>query len=163
MKTHNLLALAAMLGGLALPGCSKEEPPAPADAEGKAGEVVLAGAVLTLPAVKGNPGAAYFTVVNRTARPLSLTGVEVAGAERTEMHNGAGSDMAEVERIAVPSAGYVAFVPTGYHAMVFGVPAGLKVGREAQITLKFEDGRKLSAPAEIRGPGMADMDHGAGH
>lgn len=163
MKTHNLLVLAAMLGSLGLTACKRTDAPAPAKAEGTAGEVALSGAVLTLPAVKGNPGAGYFTVVNRTAQPASLTGVEVAGAERTEMHDGSGANMAQVERLIIPAGASLSFSPVGYHAMVFGIPAKLKVGGEAQITVRFEDGRRISASAQVRGPGMADMDHGAAH
>jgi len=163
MKTHSLLVLAAMLGCLAVTGCQQRESPTVAKSEEAAADVELGEARLTLPAVKGNPGAAYFTVVNRTAQPLSLIGVEVAGAERTEMHDGGGANMTQVDRVTVPAGGNVAFIPTGYHAMVFGVPASLKVDGHAQITLKFEDGRRVSASAQVRAPGMAETDHGATH
>ena len=102
-------------------------------------------------------------MVNRTAQPVSLTGIEVAGAEHAEMHQGAGASMAEVERLTVPAGGFLAFAPAGYHAMVFGIPAGLKVGGEASITLTFEGGRRVSAPAKVQAPGTAGMEHGAMH
>jgi hypothetical protein len=62
-----------------------EKGPAPVSLSATDGVLVNSGR-LVLPAVKGNPAAAYFTVSNQSGAVATLTGVEVAHAGKAEMH-----------------------------------------------------------------------------
>ncbi|HMO69937.1 MAG TPA: copper chaperone PCu(A)C, partial [Novosphingobium sp.] len=87
--------IAASLLALSLAACQQqqaEEPVATAP-EAKPG-LSAADGVLMLPAVKGNPGAAYFTLANGNDTAASLVAVAIDGAGRTEMHETVDGKMA---------------------------------------------------------------------
>lgn len=118
----------------------------------------LAGGKLVLPAVSGNPGAAYFTLANGSAKPATIAAVDVAGAGMAMLHqtrqvNGH-SEMGELADPSVPSGGTLAFAPGGNHVMVMDLPASLKPGGTVEMTITFADGDKLSAPLVIAAPGQ---------
>jgi periplasmic copper chaperone A len=153
MKTKRMMGLAGLCVGLWLGGCQSEEAP-----------FQLSKAQITLPAVKGNPGAAYFTLSNNTDAAVTLTGVTVAGAERAEMHETTGGAMEPLASVAVPAKTQLTFAPGGRHAMVFGMPAQLAPGGKVSLTVQLADGSKVATDAEVLGPGMAGMSHdGATH
>jgi copper(I)-binding protein len=162
MKTNRITVIAAVSAALAATSCRQAAEHRAASEETAVGELTVSDARLTLPAVRGNPGAAYFTVFNGSAKAALLTGAAVAGTERAELHQSAGG-MARIERATVPAKGSLAFAPGGLHAMVFGIPANLAPGGRAKLTLTFADGRSVDAEAAVVGPGMAGMDHGAMH
>ncbi len=153
MKTKRMMGLAGLCAALWLGGCQGQEAP-----------LLLSEVQVTLPAVKGNPGAAYFTLSNNTDRAVALTGVTVAGAERAEMHETKGRAMEPLASVEVPAKTKLTFAPGGRHAMVFGMPAQLAPGGKVNVSLQLADGRKVSTDAEVLGPGMAGMNHdGAAH
>lgn len=168
MRLFRLLPLLA--ASLAITACDKaEEASAPkaetaAAPEAEAG-LSASGGVLVLPAVKGRPGAAYFTLNNRSGMDVVLAAAAVEGAGKTEMHQTEGGKMMPVERLEVGPGATVAFARGGLHLMVFDLPDSVKPGDSVDLTLTFADGDKLSTSlkAEAAGSATAGMDHGAAH
>ncbi|WP_225421592.1 copper chaperone PCu(A)C [Sphingomonas parva] len=118
--------------------------------------------VITLPAMPGAPGAAYFRLETNTV-PERLTGITSPAAERVELHetrmNGAMAGMAPLDRPAFDADRSLAFVPGGRHAMLFGVKSGLKPGDRVAISFAFEQAQPLTVEAEVRGPGQGHAGH----
>jgi copper(I)-binding protein len=151
---------------LAVAGCHQRSTPdeaaqgasVAAAPEAKPGISVSDG-VLVLPAVKGNPGAAYFVVKNAGASPTTLAAVHVEGAGKAEMHETSGGAMRPLEDVAVPAGGGVTFAQGGKHVMLFDLDPKLAAGSTTEMTLVFAGGDKASAPLRIEamGGGMADM------
>lgn len=159
-----LLASAALLATLV--GCSNE-PDSPTESnqatlsgpDAKPGLAASDGK-LVLPVIAGRPAAAYFTVRNDGAEPVTLAGVSVLGAEKAEMHQTNGGSMAAVESLPIDPGASVVFAPGGLHVMVFGLPETLKTGGNAEVTLTFSDGDKLSMPLRVESMGVDAGDHG---
>lgn len=120
----------------------------------------LSGGRLVLPAVKGNPGAAYFTYANRGSAGVAIVTISVAGSDKAEMHTTADGKMAALRTLAIPAGETVKFAPGGNHAMVFGLAPNVIVGGDAELTIAFADGTKLSAPLKVEAAGgEMDMAH----
>ena len=148
---------------LALGACSQQaEPAATPEARIKAG-IVLSDGRLVLPAVKGNPAAAYFTVSNQSAVAAYLVKIEVAHAASAEMHEMAGSAMRAVPVLELTSGQHALFAPGGRHVMGFGLPATIKPGDKLDMTLHFRSGHVAVAQLTAESAGgmdaMAGMDH----
>ncbi len=149
-----------LLAALALTGCQeKASAPAEANPDAKPG-LALTGGQLTLPAVKGNPGAAYFTLSNGGGAAVTLAAVSIADAQKAEMHETSGGSMAPLVNLTLKGGETVKFAPGGKHVMVFGLDSSLTAGTKAEMTLTFADGDKLSAPLEVMAAGQMPMDHG---
>ncbi|MBW8754287.1 MAG: copper chaperone PCu(A)C [Sphingomonadales bacterium] len=168
-QPRHVLILAAM----ALAACQQHKAPeAQASAEAvpdaKPGITVSSG-VLMLPAVKGNPGAAYFAVTNRGAQPTSLAAIHIDGAGKVEMHETKGGAMAQLNGVPIEPGQTVKFERGGKHAMVFDLGDKLLAGGPTEMTLTFSGGDKVSAPLKVRSMSDAmggdlagmNMDHGS--
>jgi periplasmic copper chaperone A len=151
MKPSYLAPFAA----LALTACN-QGPASTAQESPVAGQLSVTGGKLVLPAVAGNPGAAYFTVTNGTAQPASLTAASVDGAGKAEMHETSGGSMAPLAALTVGPGGAAAFEPGGKHVMVFGVPKSLQAGNTAKLTLTFAGGKTASGPLQVTAAGGGD-------
>jgi copper(I)-binding protein len=158
-RFSRLLALSLLT---ALAGCSGKSPEVAQTSEGAAAPetkpgLALSGGKLVLPAVSGNPGAAYFTLTNGSPRPVTIAAVDVAGAGMAMMHEtrdvGGHSEMTMLESPTLAPGAALAFARGGKHVMVMDLPGGLKPGGTIELTLTFADGDKLSAPLAIVGPG----------
>jgi len=105
-----------------------------------------------LPAVAGQPAAAYFTIQGgRSAK--TLVRMESALATRTEMHRNmpgmAGmTSMAPLDHVDLPAGGTVQFKPGGNHAMLFGLDPQVKPGTAVPIRFGFSDGTTAEAEAK---------------
>jgi periplasmic copper chaperone A len=108
---------------------------------------------LILPAVAGNPGAAYFTVVNDGRTTTTISAIAIAGTTSTEIHQTQGGSMGKVDRIETDPGTRIAFAPGGLHVMVFGVPSSLKPAQTIGMTISFADGAKLTVPLTAKAPG----------
>lgn len=169
MMRKALTVLAPLALGLALSACQQEakapEAPASATPDAKPG-VAVADARLVLPAVKGNPGVAYFTLANSDTKAVALAAVAVDGAGKAEMHQTVGGKMGPVDRVDIDPNASVSFAPGGLHVMLFDLDPKLTAGSTAELTLIFADGDKLSTQVPIQAAGeaaMGGMDHGSGH
>ena len=161
---HIALPLVAALTTITLLGCKAAEQPAVAASSAPEGKsaVTITAARLVLPAVPGNPGAAYFALNNESKDTAAIASVSVTGAGKTEIHT---ADMKLVDRAEAEPRTTLTFEPGKLHVMVYDVNADLKAGSETQLTVTFTDGTKASVPAKIEGAGeaamggMSGMDH----
>jgi len=105
-----------------------------------------------LPAVAGQPAAAYFTIQGgRSAK--TLVRMESALATKAEMHRNmpgmAGmTSMAPLDHVDLPAGGTVQFKPGGNHAMLFGLDPEVKPGTAVPIRFGFSDGTTAEAEAK---------------
>lgn len=105
-----------------------------------------------LPAVAGQPAAAYFTIEGgRSAK--TLVRLESALAAKTEMHASMKSmdgmaTMAPLGHIDVPAGGTVQFKPGANHAMLIGLDQQVKPGTSVPIRFGFSDGSTAEAEAK---------------
>lgn len=148
---------------LLLAGCS---PQAPSDPDAKPG-LSVGEARLVLPAVTGNPGAAYFSVTNGSDKETSLANVSIEGAGKAELHETKEGSMTPLNWVQLAAGQTVTFAPGGKHVMAFDLDSKLKAGDVTEMTLVFSDGDKLSTPLQIEAAGAGaahgDSAHGSGH
>ncbi len=157
MRPSCHVALAVML---ALAACqqqpTKQDVPAAAP-EAKPG-MALSGGRLVLPAVKGNPGAAYFKLENTGSGAVSLAAVAIEGAGKAEVHQTITGSMMPVNTLDIDPGSTVELKPGDLHVMAFELDPKLAPGGKTEVTLTFADGDKLSAPLAIESAGRAAMD-----
>jgi periplasmic copper chaperone A len=162
--------LAAITLALALGACQQakqadEKAGAAAAASSAAPEakpgIALAGGRLVLPAVAGNPGAAYFQIDNSAGATVAIAAISINGAEKTEVHQTDGDKMIQVDAVEIAPSTSMKFEPGGLHVMVFNLGPVLKAGGTTEMTVTFADGDKVSAPLKIEaaGAGMEGMAH----
>lgn len=148
-KTVPILALV-----LALAGCD----------EGTAKpEATVENPIITLPAVPGRPGAAYFTLRTNND-PTRLAGITSPRIGRIELHEtatiGGISRMIPLRDATFDPERPLTFAPGSGHAMLFDLDPGLKVGDRVKLDFTFEPAAAVTVEAEVRAPG--DVAHG-GH
>ncbi len=122
-----VLGLALAMAGLA--GCHHAFAPVPES------NVAAHDGRLVLPAVPGNPGAAYFDIANPTATPITITSVAISSSASASMHQTAGGTMLPLASVVVPAKETITFAPGGRHVMVFGLSPSLKPGDRADIAI----------------------------
>jgi copper(I)-binding protein len=116
--------------------------------------VTVQDAVVTLPAVPGRPGAAYFTLESNA--PAALVSVASPRAARIELHE---AGMRPAARFALRPGEALRFEPGGRHAMLFGLDPALRPGDRLALTFTFDGAPSVSAQAEVRGPGDVHAGH----
>ena len=162
-----LIHLIAVMAAPSLSACQQQETtPTPATTQPAAAATIsAANGRLVLPAVKGNPGAAYFTIDNRTGTAVAVTSVAIDRAAKAEIHQTQGGTMTPVERLEAAPGKSVEFTPGGMHIMVFDLDPNLLAGGTAKLTVTFADGEKLAVPLTVEpaGGAMAGMEHGDMH
>lgn len=111
-----------------------------------------------LPAVKGQPAAAYFTL-HGSGRDMTLISINTEYAIRSEMHEsmraGGMSSMKPIDHLALPAGGTIEFKPGGKHVMLYDVNPDIGPGRTMALTFTFGDGTRLSYPALVIAAGDA--------
>jgi periplasmic copper chaperone A len=156
MRYACLIALPVML---TLAACQQQptKQDAPAAAPDAKPGIALSAGRLVLPAVKGNPGAAYFTLENTSSGAVSLATVAIEGAGKAEIHQTMTGTMASVDRIDVDAGSTIDFKPGELHVMAFELDPKLAPGAKTEVTLTFADGDKVSAALTIESAGSAAM------
>ncbi len=157
----------AVIAALALSACQqpKETPvaektqPAP---EAKPGIAVAQGRLI-LPAVTGNPGAAYLQIDNRAGANVVVSAISIDGAEKAEMHQTIGDAMTAVERVEIAPGTSITFEPGQLHVMAFNLASRLKAGGTTEATITFADGDKVTTPLKIEAMGAGTAEHGESH
>lgn len=164
MKLARLPYALAPIAALALVACQQEaKTPVEQNPEAKPGLSASEG-VLVLPAVKGNPAAAYLTLANNSDSAAAVAGVSIDVADSAEMHEVRDGKMASVDQIDVGPGATVRFERGGLHIMAFGIKPDVAAGNSAEITLTFSDGDKLSLPLKVEAAGMTSAhESGADH
>lgn len=143
--------MAAALGAAtcALAACS-EAPTAPDEGAKASAGVTVSNARLMLPAVKGNPGAAYFDISNGSQKNMVIRAVSVAGAQNAMMHT---ADMQEEAQVVLGPGETVKFEPGGQHVMAMGLADTVTAGSKADVTVTFVGGDTVTVPADVRAAG----------
>ena len=117
-----------------------------------------------LPAVKGQPGAAYFRLEGNV-EGTRLTGISSPLVRRIELHESVEKNgvtrMVKRKDVEFPSRGALVFEPGGRHAMLFGVSNAVKAGAPVPLTFSFNTAPPATVDAEVREPGgESDDGHG---
>lgn len=138
--------LAGLLTVLVLGACSPQSDGVKVD-----------GAWIRLPAVAGQPGAAYFTL-HGGREAETLVSVSTRAADRAEMHESTqGADgvakMTQIASLDLPVGSQVKFAPGGKHVMLFGMVANVHSGEKVPLTLRFASGHTATAVADVAVPG----------
>ena len=165
-----LFALPVALAMLALGGCKqdagKTDTKASAATSEPASDLSISDARLVLPAVKGNPGAAYFSVQNASTGTKAIAGIAIDGVGKTETHQTIANEMTSVDRVEIAPGTHITFEPGKLHVMAFDLAGTLKAGGTTRLTVTFATGETASADMAIQSAGesaMGGMDHGSGH
>lgn len=99
----------------------------------------------------------FVVVENAGATPRAIVSASTDAAEKVELHemknDGGMMRMAPVKQIDVPAKGKVELKPGSFHVMLFGIKGKPAAGDTMQLTLTFDDGTKITTPAQFRGPG----------
>lgn len=142
------------------PATEKSAASAAAAPEAKPG-IELSEGRLVLPAVAGNPGAAYFQINNSAGASTVIAGISIDGSAKTEVHQTIGDTMTKVDQVEIAPSTSIKFEPGALHVMVFELASTLKPGAKTELTVTFADGDKVSAPLKIEaaGGGMGGMEH----
>jgi len=159
MKTVIFAPFALAIASLGLAACDSEQKPA-ANARPSAPEgISITDGRLVLPAVKGNPGAVYFTVHNDSDSQVMIRAAAVTGAKSAVIHQMGTWDrqpsMDELMQIGVPARGELVFKPGDLHVMAMDLDDTLAAGGNTEVTLTFAGGDKASFPAEVLAAGDA--------
>ncbi len=97
-------------------------------------------------------GAAFFNVEN-VGPEDRIIGATSDISDRTELHThimeGNVMKMRQVDGVAVPAHGAVAFKPGSYHVMFLGLHDPLKAGEHIKFTLEFEKAGNIPVEAEV--------------
>jgi copper(I)-binding protein len=113
-------------------------------------------AVVRLPAVQGNPGAAYFTLhTNKT--PMRIIGVSSPQIQRIELHEsemaGGRMRMGPLEDNSFTAEGVKVFEEGGPHAMLFGINPAVQAGGTVRITFDFDNAPDVTMDVPVEGAG----------
>ena len=152
MKSKTVLNGApVLLAALALAACGGEAEAPVEEAAGDCPPGILAtDGWLSLPAVSGNPGAAYFNLVNESDGQITVRGADVLGAESAMLHETSSwnleEDMQELFTLAVAPGETQRFEPGAKHVMAMGIGEGVAPDSETEVTLTFVGGDKCSFP-----------------
>jgi copper(I)-binding protein len=140
-KIHNLAALAAL--ALLVAGCGKGRPDG----------IAVSKSWVRLPALKGEAGAAYFTIQGG-AEGTKLTGISSPMASRIELHesmeHGGMSAMRALRTVEFDYRRRIDFAPGGKHAMLFGINKAVKPGGSIPLTFAFDTAPPVTVDAEVR-------------
>ena len=107
---------------------------------------------------EGPNAAAYLTVVNSTAAPVTITAARTPAAAAASLHEsvtaGAGahamSHMVPLAQLGVPPGDSAVLAPGGRHLMLERVRAPLVAGGRVPLTLVTSDGAEIRIEVEVR-------------
>jgi periplasmic copper chaperone A len=98
----------------------------------------------------------FVVVENAGATPRAIVSASTDAADKVELHEmkneGGMMRMSPVKQIDVPAKGKVELKPGSFHVMLFGIKGKPAAGDTMQLTLTFDDGTKLTTPAQFRRP-----------
>jgi len=125
-------------------------------------QVTIEDARITLPAVKGRPGAGYFTA-EAGAVPEAVVAVTAPPPTRIEMHesmaSGSMTSMQPIPTAAFEAGRPLLFEPGGKHLMLFDIDPAVKPGDTLPLTFRFAKAPPVTVQAEVQGPGGAHATH----
>jgi periplasmic copper chaperone A len=102
----------------------------------------------------GQPGVVYLTLRNTGSDPDRLTGISSPRASKVELHRsemiGTTMTMAPVGTLDLPPGATVMLKPGGYHAMLLGLSAPLKIGDTVPLALRFERAGSITIDVPVK-------------
>jgi copper(I)-binding protein len=119
---------------------------------GKPGEVYADHGYVRLPAVKGNPAVAYFTLHGGkdAAVLLSVTSPAVIKAEMHEsMSHGSMASMAPIAHVPLPADGTLEFRPGGKHVMLYTLNPSVEAGGTIPLVFTFANNDRVQINAPV--------------
>ena len=152
MKRSIWMALALAGTAFGPAGCGEQGAPAETGPEAPEGIAVSNGRLM-LPAVAGNPAAAYFDLANSGDRDRVIRAASVQGAGSSMMHITTETGMQETLQVMSKAGETVKFEPGGLHVMASDLADTVVAGGQAEVTVTFVGGDKVSFPAEVRAAG----------
>lgn len=153
---------------------SKAEDDSSGRRRASAGRLEVSGAWVRAATAGGN-SAAYMSLANPGASPITIVGASTNVAEAVELHETsiehAGGEhptgqvmrMHHIEAIVVPARGEVTLAPGGLHVMLFGLKQALVEGDEISLILHLEDGEERALSLPVRSVDGAAASEHAGH
>ena len=134
------------------------------DRGGRGGEVRVHDAWVRMPAVKNQPGAAYFRIEGG-AEGMRLVSVSSPLIRWIELHETVEEKgktrMRPRKEVDFPSRGALVFEPGGRHAMLSGMNKSVAAGATVPLTFSFNTAAPVTVDAEVRGPDGESQDgHG---
>jgi copper(I)-binding protein len=151
-RTRLLAATALILASVALAA----RPPAPSPVH------ITEAWIRWLPA--GLPAAAYLTIANAGAQPVTLVGAsspEYADVSLHQTQNNSGSmQMVAIQELQVAPHATLRFAGSGYHFMLMGPKQPINPGDHVPITLKFAKVPPVTLSFEVRKPDASDAPDG---
>lgn len=145
MRAFFRLAVPAAVA-LALAGCGTPK------------EIRADHAYVRLPAVKGNPAVAYFTLHGGkdAAVLLSVTSPAVIKAEMHEsMAHGSMASMAPIGHLPLPANGTLEFSPGGKHVMLYSLNPSVETGGTIPLVFTFANNDRVQINAHVIAAGDA--------
>jgi copper(I)-binding protein len=107
--------------------------------------------------IKERPAGGYFTLHNDSAKPIKLVGASSTACGSMMLHQTKDikgvEHMLPVKSITVPVRGTLKFQPGSYHIMCMKPQAAMVIGHKVPVTLKFADGKTITAQFAVTGPG----------
>lgn len=126
----------------------------PALAAEPSGDLAIADAWIRKPPPGLDSAAMYFTVQNRTTRPIALRGVTSPIAAHAMIHEttvtGGQSRMRMRDNVTVPPRGRLVFAPEGLHVMLTALKKPLEVGDKVPVALEVDHGTVIHFEATVR-------------
>lgn len=113
-------------------------------------------AYVRLPAVRGNPGVAYFQL-HGGASAATLRGISSPRIARAELHesmeHGGMTMMAPIGAVPVPARATVTFKPGGKHVMLHGVGTDIAKGATIPLVFDFDGQPPITIEVPVIGAG----------
>jgi hypothetical protein len=133
-------------------------------AQAAAATVEVRGAWIPVPPPGAPTAAGYATITNHQISSDRLMGARTGAAASAALHqmskSGGIMRMRPVTGgLAIAASGTVTLTPNGYHLMLTGLKAPLKVGQHVRIVLQFQRAGEVAADFTVRaaGGGLAGM------
>jgi hypothetical protein len=102
----------------------------------------------------GLPSGGYFTLHNGGTAQIALTGASSPACGMLMLHLsetlGGMAQMTDVMRIPVAPGATLTFAPGGYHLMCMNPALAMRPGTTVPVTLKFVDGKTVTAPFAVK-------------
>jgi len=115
-------------------------------------QVYVSDGYVRLPAVKGRPGVAYFTLHGGKAAQ-TLVSVTSPAVIRSELHEsmtgGSMATMKPIANVALAPGATLRFAPGGRHAMLFDINKSIASGSTIPLVFTFSNGERIQYDAPV--------------
>ncbi len=119
-----------------------------------AGQLTVEGVRARPAPLEGGNGAAFFTILNGTDKPVRLASAASDVAATVELHEtinegGVMKMVPQPEGFEIPAGGIVELAPGGKHVMFIGLAQPLAEGDAFSVTLNFDDGQSMDVTVPV--------------